>query len=129
MSAMARLFVLLIVALLLAALTAACADDNKQTGSQFNASPSERRAGADKAVAPADQETYRKSVTGRGIVQETCAYESDAAIADCGERGRFALEPPPTGVDASCVVGLSASSPVYVICTVGSESKFYQVGA
>jgi hypothetical protein len=130
MSAMARLFVLLIVGLVIAVLAAACADDNKaSTGSQVGASPSERRAAAEKAVAPADQEAFRNSVKGRGIVQETCAYEEDAAIADCGERGRFALEPPPTGPDASCVVGLSASSPVYVICTVASESKFYQVGA
>ena len=126
---MGRLAMLLAVVSLLALLALACADENKApAGSQLDASPSERRAAAGKAVAPADQDAYRKSIAGRGIVQETCAYESDAAIADCGERGRFALEPPPSGLDASCVVGLSASSPVFVLCTAGAESKFYQVG-
>jgi len=126
---MARFFVFMLVALVLAVSTVGCADDNNaSTGSQLNASPSERRAAAEKAIAPADQEAYRKSVLGRGIVQETCAYEPDAAIADCGERGSFALEPPPAGPDASCVVGLSESSPVYLICTVGTAPKFYAVG-
>jgi hypothetical protein len=126
---MDRSLVLLIVVSLLAILTLACAGNNAtQTGSQLNASPSERRAAAEKAVAPADQDAYRKSITGRGIVQETCAYDSDGGIADCGDRGLFALEPPPTGLDVSCVVGLSGSSPVFVLCTIARQPKFYQVG-
>jgi len=126
---MGRVFVLLVGGSLLAAFALACAGDNKtQTGSQLDASPSERRAAAEKAVAPADQEAYRKSVAGRGIVQETCSYELDAGIADCGERGRFALEPPPTSLDASCVVGLAGTSPQFVLCTSANESKFYAVG-
>ena len=127
---MARLCVLVTVTSLLAIFILACADENKgQSGSQLNASPSERRAAAEPAVAPADQDAYRKSVAGRGIVQETCAYDSDASIADCGERGTFALEPAPTRLDVSCVVGLSGSSPEFVLCTSGKESKFYDLGS
>ena len=126
---MARFLMLATVSSLLAVLTLACSDDNKgQTGSQISAGPSETRAAAERAVAPADQDAYRKSVAGRGIVQETCLYESDEGVADCGERGRFALEPLPTSPDLSCVVGLSGSLPEFVLCTSGTESKFYDVG-
>jgi len=126
---MARFFMLVTVSSLLAILTLACSDDNKgQTNSQISASPPETQA-AERAVAPADQDAYRKSLAGRGIVQETCVYESDEGIADCGERGRFTLEPPPTSLDVSCTVGLSGSSPQYIVCAVGpGEFKFYAVG-
>jgi len=125
--AMARFFILVTVSSLLAVLTLACSDDNKgQTNSQPSASPFETQA-AERAVAPADQDAYRKSVAGRGIVQETCVYESDEGIADCGERGRFALEPMPASSDASCVVGLLGSVPQFVLCTSGTASVFYQL--
>ena len=129
MSGMSRILVLATAASLVTLLTLACGDnDTGKPGSQLSVSPAEAPAPAERAVAPGDQDAYRKSVAGRGIVQETCAYESDAGTADCGERGRFALEPIPASSDASCVVGLLGSVPQFVLCTSGTASVFYQLG-
>jgi hypothetical protein len=119
---------LLVAMVSLALLAVACGSDGRQGGA---ATPdlSARLAGTIPAVAPADQETYRQSIRGRRIIQETCGYDAEIAVAEC-TGGRFALNPPPTSEESSCVVGLAESLPVYVFCSdQGGNKKFYEVKA
>ena len=115
-------FVCLTATFALAAI--ACASDDP--GSPLDATAID----ATTAAAPADQEAYRLSVIGQGIVQETCAYNVDGALADCGERGVFKVEPPPAYADPSCVVGLSGGSkPEFVLCSnpAGGGAQFFVI--
>ena len=109
---------------LLALFTVGCAGDDG------TATPGEQTV---RVVAAPDQEAFRATVTGRGIVQETCGYERERNVADCGERGFFTPEPAPEGEDASCVVGIlgdattGAADPQYLLCSSPStgQSTFY----
>jgi hypothetical protein len=121
---MQRLRGILAVSALLAVVSVACAGDDG------TATPDEQTV---RVVAAPDQEAFRATVTGRGIVQETCGYERERNVADCGERGLFTPEPAPEGEDASCVVGIlggataGAADPQYLLCSSPSsgQSRFY----
>jgi hypothetical protein len=123
----------LLVFIGLASLTlvaAACgSDESARNGSVATPDLSARLAGTIPAVAPADQEAYRLSIRGRRILQESCGYDAEIAVAEC-TGGRFALNPPPTSEEASCIVGLAESLAVYIFCSdQGGNKQFYEVKA
>jgi hypothetical protein len=114
----------------LALLGLACgSDEAKEGGALTTPDLSARLAGTIPAVAPADQQAYRLSIRGRSIVQETCGYDAEVAVAEC-TGGRFALNPPPISEDPSCIVGLDKSLPVFILCSdQGGNQKFYEIKA
>ncbi|SRR6266542_1126303 len=127
---MSRLLLVIALMSLLGLVAEACgSDDVPQGGPETTPDLSSRLAGTIPAVAPADQEAYRLSIRGRRIIQETCGYDAEVAVAEC-TGGRFALNPPPTIEEPSCVVGLEKSSPVFILCSnQGGNQKFYEVRA
>jgi hypothetical protein len=129
---MFRPLAFLALTVLLALAAVACAGDETTSGTQTTAAgatlPPVSHSPAVPAVAPPDQEAYRQSIRGRGLVQETCTYDADEGVADCEARGRYALNPPPTSPEASCVVGLAGPTPEYVACSVsGGAAQFYDI--
>jgi hypothetical protein len=113
----------------LAWLAVACGSNEANQGPIATPDLSARLAGTVPAVAPADQQAYRLSIRGRSIVQETCGYDAEVAVAEC-TGGRFALNPPPVSEDPSCIVGLDKSLPVFVLCSdQGGDQKFYEIKA
>ena len=119
------------IALVSVALVAvACgSEESKQGGSASTPDLSARLAGTVPAVAPADQQAYRLSIRGRSIIQETCGYDAEVAVAEC-TGGRFALNPPPMSEESSCVVGLEKALPVFILCSdQGGDQKFYEIKA
>jgi hypothetical protein len=95
------------------------------------------------ALAAADQEAYRQSIIGQGIVQQTCDYEGDRGLVDCLDHGLYRLEPRPVGEDLSCVIGVAGGTapaggtpppggkPQFLICstTTGENPKYYAIEA
>jgi hypothetical protein len=125
---MQRLLGILVVSALLAFFAVACAgDDGTATSDEQGV----------RVVAAPDQAAFRASVTGRGIVQETCGYDRERNVADCGERGVFTPEPGPDSEDASCVVGIPGSATTgavdiqYLLCSspTTGQSTFYAIEA
>jgi hypothetical protein len=69
-----------------------------------------------RAVAPDDQTGFLAQFQGRDTVPESCTYDPTTYIVTCGERGRFAIDPPIVGQDVSCSIGIVDGNPEYVNC-------------
>jgi hypothetical protein len=68
------------------------------------------------AVAPDDQTGFLNQFQGRDTVPESCTYDPTTFIVTCGDRGRFAIDPPIVGQDISCSIWIVDGNPEYVGC-------------
>src|SRR3990172_12514392 len=49
------------------------------------------------AVAPSNQTEFVQQFAGRGVVEEDSTYNPQTRVTDCVARGRYAVDPPPSG--------------------------------
>jgi hypothetical protein len=81
------------------------------------------------AVAPADQAGFLAGFADTTVEQSDCTYDPGTLIAGCGEHGDFSVDPPLTGQDISCAIGLVDGSPVFVQCSsqVPLTTIYYEI--
>jgi len=89
----------------------------------------EQRSRSDviRAVAPDDQDEFLRQFAGERLPGWTCGFDSSTLLADCGEYGEYALEPPPTGEDVGCDVLLVADAPVFIGCRPDPETDTWTI--
>jgi hypothetical protein len=66
---------------------------------------------------------------GRSTVDIECAFSPVTVLVTCPEFGKFAVDPPMTGEDISCVVMTIDDKPVLVRCTSQEplRTSFYEI--
>jgi hypothetical protein len=103
-------------------------EDEKTPGSEETPEPGETadpntdppatpNPGGTPAVAPTDQAGFLSQFTDATIDLGDCTFDPSTLIAGCGQHGDFAVDPPLTGQDVSCQVGLADGAAVFVQCS------------
>lgn len=81
------------------------------------------------AVEPADTAAFLAQFQGRTVVDENCAYNPSTRVTSCGERGLYAVNPPLSGQDITCMIGIVDGNPEYIRCTSAEpvHTKYYDI--
>jgi len=68
-------------------------------------------------VTPVNLAAFLAQYPNRTVASEECPYNPRTAIADCGQQGLYALDPPINGQDISCTPIIADGRPVGLICS------------
>jgi hypothetical protein len=80
-------------------------------------------------VEPPDLAAYLSQFQGRNPGEVACIYTPATRVTDCGELGRYAVNPPLGGQDIGCFAGIVDGRPEFIRCSSAqpSESKYYDI--
>jgi hypothetical protein len=69
------------------------------------------------AIAPEDQTAYLLQFADKTIENVDCQYNPATFVTTCPRFGTYSVDPPLTGQDITCRLGLIDGVPEYVACT------------
>lgn len=76
---------------------------------------------------PEDRAAFLDELADKQIANESCPYDADRALADCGDRGLYELVPPLPGDVGVCAISIVEGNPVAVICSAPSTAIVYEI--
>lgn len=81
------------------------------------------------AVQPADTSSFVASFANKVVNYEDCQFNPATVVTDCGARGKYAVDPPLTGQDVACAIGIVDARPVFIRCSSAQPltTRYYAI--